>query len=186
MDMNPQAMSIEGVESVASGGIEAQLEAFHPASFGWALACCGFDRQEAEDVLQTAYLKAIEGRARFNGHSSTRTWFFSVVRLTAIEQRRYRTVRRLALLRWIQGAPAPGSSPTPEDVSGGEEKQRRLRACLARLSPRQRELLHLVFYQELTIEDAAQVLGLSVGSARTHYERGKAQLRKLLAEDGSR
>ena len=177
MDMNPQAMSIDGVEDVASSGIEAQLEAFHPASFGWALACCGFDRQEAEDVLQTAYLKAIDGRARFNGHSSTRTWFFSVVRLTAIEQRRYRTVRRLALLRWIQGAPVPRSFPTPEDVSGGEEEQRRLRACLGRLSPRQRELLHLVFYQELTIEDAAHVLGISVGSARTHYERGKAQLR---------
>ena len=183
MDMNPQAIPIEGVESMAGSGIETQLEAIHRASFGWALACCGYDRQEAEDVLQTAYLKAIEGRARFNGHSSTRTWFFAVVRLTAIEQRRYRTVRRLALLRWVQGSPTPHAAPTPEDVSGGEEKLQRLRACLARLSARQRELLHLVFYQELSIEDAAHVLGISVGSARTHYERGKAQLRKRLAED---
>ena len=48
-------------------------------------------------MLQTSYLKAIEGRARFNGHSSTRTWFFGVVRKTALERRRHRAVRVLAL-----------------------------------------------------------------------------------------
>ena len=46
-------------------------------------------------------------------------------------------------------------------------------------------MLHLVFYQDLTIADAAEILGVSVGSARTHYERGKAQLRRLLGENGN-
>ena len=137
-------------------------------------------------MLQTAYVKAIEGRARFNGHSSPRTWFFAVIKLTAVERRRYRAVRHLALSRWFRGQPAPDAVPTPEAASGEAEEQRRLRESLTRLSSRQRDLLHLVFYQELTIEDAAQVLGISIGSARTHYERGKAQLRKLLAEDEAR
>jgi len=180
-------MSIdESARTVPGAAIERELESFHPASFGWALACCRFNRQEAEDVLQTAYLKAIEGRARFNGHSSTRTWFFAVVKLTAVERRRYRAVRQLALSRWFRGAPAPDPVPTPEAVSGDAEEQRRLRESLTRLSTRQRDLLHLVFYQELTIEEAAHVLGISVGSARTHYERGKAQLRRLLAEGDDR
>jgi RNA polymerase sigma-70 factor (ECF subfamily) len=54
---------------------------------------------------------------------------------------------------------------------------------LSRLSRRQRELLHLVFYQELTVEQAAEVLRIPVGTARTHYERGKSRLRGLLAEE---
>lgn len=41
---------------------EQRLEELHPASFGWAVQCCGGDRQEAEDVLQTTYLKVLDGR----------------------------------------------------------------------------------------------------------------------------
>ena len=58
-------------------------------------------------------------------------------------------------------------------------------AALQQLSTRQREVLHLVFYENLTIAEAADVLGVSLGSARVHYERGKAQLRRILGEDGN-
>jgi RNA polymerase sigma-70 factor (ECF subfamily) len=167
-------------------GLEHELEGFHPASYGWALACCGWNRQEAEDVLQASYLKAIDGRARFNGHSSTRTWFFSVVRMTALERRRYAAVRNLAMGRWRRTVPQALPVPTPEGLTGLAERHELLRTTLVRLSRRQREVLHLVFYQDLTIEESAHVLKISVGSARTHYERGKSRLRKLLTEETDR
>ncbi|HEX6836121.1 MAG TPA: sigma factor, partial [Polyangia bacterium] len=63
----------------------SELAELHPASFAWALTCCGFDRQEAEDVLQTAYLKILDGRARFDGRSTFKTWLFAVVRHTAAD-----------------------------------------------------------------------------------------------------
>lgn len=56
-------------------------------------------------------------------------------------------------------------------------------AALRTPSARQREVLHLVFYQGLTIADAARVLGVSIGTARTHYERAKRQLRRLLGQE---
>ncbi len=163
---------------------ERELEAFHPDSFGWALTCCRFDRDEAEEVLQASYLKAIDGRARFNGHSSMRTWFFGVVKRTAAEQRRRRAVRDVALLRWLRKRPAGHPVPTPEGLSDEAETRKRLKDLLSRLSTRQRELLHLVFYQEVTIEEAAGILQIAVGTARRHYERGKQRLRTLLAKQG--
>jgi RNA polymerase sigma-70 factor (ECF subfamily) len=180
-------MATEAIPRVELGDVdlEQELRSFHPSSFGWALACCRWDRDEAEEVLQTAYLRALGGRARFNGHSSARTWFFGVVRRTAAEARRRRVVRGLALRRWWQRLPASEPPPSPEAVSSETEARRRVRSLLAALSPRQREVLHLVFYQELTIEEAAGVLHLTVGSARTHYERGKARLRALLEGAGA-
>lgn len=168
-------------------GIEGDLERMHEANFGWALACCRWDRQEAEDVLQTSYLKAIEGRARFNGHSSVRTWFFGVVKHTASERRRRRLVRTLALGRWLERNPQtrPAPVPSPELLTSETQAHERLRYLLGHLSARQRELLHLVFYQELTLEEAADVLHISVGAARRHYARGKERLRAWLSGVGA-
>lgn len=164
--------------------VEQDLESFHESSFGWALACCRWNRADAEEALQAAYLKAIGGKARFNGHASVKTWFFGVVKRTALEQRRSRITRDIALGRWVRRGTADENAPTPEQLSSEAQQQRRLRAMLASLSRRQRELLQLVFYHDLTVEEAGDALHLSVGTARKHYERGKANLRKLMSDTG--
>lgn len=160
--------------------LELQLSELHPFSYGWALGCCRGDRGEAEDVLQVAYLKVLEGRARFDGASSFKTWLFAVIRRTAGERRRRTWLRALALDRWLAARGAEPAHPDPEQGACRAEADGRLRAALGALPPRQRELVHLVFYQDLTLEEAARVSGISVGSARTHYHRAKARLRQLL------
>lgn len=157
--------------------IEADLATLHVAAYGWALTCCAGDEAEAEDVVQEAYLRLLGGRARFEGRSEFRTFVFGVVRRVAGERAR-RNARRRALLKLFR-ADVPGA--TPVSAATGEEAGR-VRDALAQVSPRQRELLHLVFYEGLTIEKAADVIGVSLGTARTHYERGKVRLRELLGE----
>jgi RNA polymerase sigma-70 factor (ECF subfamily) len=127
--------------------------------------------------LQKSYLKVLEGKARFGGRSSFRTWFFGVIRRTAYEHGRQRKVR------W---APLSGREPSPhrsaDDRIEDLERATVLSDALARISARQREVLHLVFYEGMTIEQAASVVGVSVGTARRHYERGKARLSAELAK----
>jgi RNA polymerase sigma-70 factor (ECF subfamily) len=159
-----------------------RLEEIHPATAGWALSCCRWDREEAEEVLQMTYLKVLDGHARFDDRSSFKTWLFGVVRRTAAERRRSRWVRALAGLRWQDGRSSPPPVPTPESLLAAGETSRSLRAALETLPARQRQVLHLVFYQDLTIAGAAHVLGISLGSARTHYQRGKAALHGRLAQ----
>jgi RNA polymerase sigma factor (sigma-70 family) len=132
---------------------------------------------EAEDVLQASYLKVLDGRARFDGRSSLKTWLFGVIRRTAAEQRRRHFLRRR--VHESHAADAPTVTDGGATDPGGADVME-LVAALASLAPRQRAVLHLVFYQGMTIADAATVMGVSVGTARTHYERGKHQLRSRL------
>jgi RNA polymerase sigma-70 factor (ECF subfamily) len=161
--------------------LKHELECLHSAAFGWALACCAGDRGAAEDALQTSYLKILDGRARFDGRANFRTWVFAVVRRTAAEEWRRAALRRLLPLRALDGAAAPRGDPGAALVRS--ETTRQLLVALALLPRRQREVLHLVFYQDLTIAEAAEVLGVSLGTARTHYERAKTALRTRLEED---
>lgn len=164
--------------------LDDELARHHRAAFGWALACCRWDRTAAEDVLQTACLKVVDGRARFAEQAEFRTFLFGVIRRTASEERRRRALRATLSLGVLGREHAmPSVSQAGLAAMLQDETARALVAALDQLSARQREVLHLVFYQDLTIAAAADVLGVSVGSARVHYERGKAQLRRLLGDE---
>ena len=153
----------------------------HAASFCWALWCCGHRREEAEEILQTTYLKVLDGTATFGERSSLRTWFFGVIRRTAAEQRRRQWLRRQLFDQWLVSKPSTPCAPDPEVLASESESNRNLLRAVAELSTRQREVLHLVFYQDLTVEDASRVMNISLGTARTHFERGKRHLREILA-----
>lgn len=164
---------------------DSDLEHLHPDSWGWALACCARNRELAEDVLQSAYLKILSGRARYDGRASFKTWVFGVIRLTAMEEMRRHNVRSMeSFADDLDDCVDP--SPIADAVAESSEQSATLIAALATLSARQREVLHLVFYHDMTIEEAATIMNVSIGSARTHYERGKRALAKHLTRASGR
>ncbi len=173
-------VSADRHERVDGVKLAHELEALHPRCFGWALACCDWNVDDAADTLQAAYLKILDGGAKFEGRSQLSTFVYGVVRRTAGERRRGRA-RRLRLLtnhfaRRLDEQPSDFLPRLPGEVL-------RLRRALQGLPERQREVLHLVFYADLSIREAAEVMRVSIGTARTHYERGKQKLRDRLEEE---
>lgn len=164
-----------------SAELETRLRELHEASFGWACSCCGWNEADAEDVLQNAYVKVISGRARYDGRSAFRTWLFGVIRLTALERLRRSRRHESGKERLAQAARHEGAGIVePEDPALVAERSTLLREALETLPERQREILHLVFYEDMTIREAADVMEVSIGSARVHYDRAKKKLRALL------
>jgi RNA polymerase sigma-70 factor (ECF subfamily) len=166
--------------------VEGRLAELHVASFGWACSCCGWNETEAEEVLQTVYVKVLSGRARYDGRSAFRTWLFGVIRNTAREHARAMRSHEKRLERVAVDVDVhPSAGEQPDAVVEREERAERLKSALDELPDRQREVLQLVFYQDLTIKEAADVMQVSIGSARVHYDRGKKRLRKVLEASGT-
>lgn len=162
--------------------VRRHLGELHPQSAAWALSCSGYDRDRAADVLQMSYLKVLDGRALYGGRSTLQTWFFSVIRKTAASDRRRRTLHRL--LR-VGAEPAGAKSKTPLETLEASRRRVEVQKALRTLSRRQREVLELVFYHDLSLSEAAEVMAVSVGSARTHYHRGKRELARKLPHHGA-
>ena len=160
--------------------LRTQLEHLHPDSYGWALGCCARNHDEAEEVLQIVYLKILEGRARFDGRATLKTWLFSVIRHTAIDEWRRRAIRRLTLMNHGEPGARLAREERADEAIERSQIQAICRRALDALPRRQREVLQLVFYHDLNLQEAADVMDVSLGSARTHYDRGKKRLRHAM------
>lgn len=153
--------------------LEEFIKSHHRESFLWARQCCDFDSQLAEDVLQQSYLKVLEGKAKFHEQSSPKTWLFSVIRFTALEWLR-KNHKEIPLRSDFDLEEA---EHIPEAATHEE--------LIQRLPDRQKEILLLVFYHQMTLEKAATVMEVSLGTARTHYDRGKKKLKELILKKQS-
>lgn len=149
--------------------LENILKKHHRDAYLWARQCCSFDDDLAKDTLQNVYLKILEGKAKFKEKSSVKTWLFAVIRYTAIDQKN--TDRNTQPLEVI---------PEIEDLPLAMEEEVNYKQLIQLLSPMQKEVILMVFYHEMTLEQSAEVLQLSIGTVRTHYDRGKKRLKQLI------
>src|SRR5436309_4892001 len=120
-------------------GIRDTLTALHPASFAWASVCCRGNRDLAEDVLQSVYLRVLDRQTQYDGRSSFRTWLFAVVRNTARSRLRqwwWSRVVRLDFESLGELRAAPEDSAEAKFEQGDEAAA--LRTALRRLPERQR------------------------------------------------
>ena len=131
----------EGQPQIESGSLRERLERHHFDALGWSLACCNHDKDLAHDVLHEAYVRVLDGRARYRAESSFKTWLFGVIRLVALEVRR-RDERRSA-----ENSADPDVVP-PMDLASGSLEQvelvARLNEALTGLSGRQREVMQVM------------------------------------------
>ena len=170
-------MTDDGLEN--NPGISRQaLAALHEGAFGWALSLTGYDAQAAEDVMQEAYLALLEGKARFDGDASLKTWFYAVIRNVA--RRHKRRLRTESERLTFMGDSEPVDSTPMEE--GPLIPSPALRKAILALPDRQRQVLELIIDAEFTVEEAGRVLGVSTGSARTHYHRAKQAIRRALED----
>lgn len=152
------------------------LEAIHSRVFGWALSRCNFDHAVAEDLMQQAYVELLSGNARFDNKSSLQTFVFGVVQNLARSRLR-RLASRLRLVRHNDYMRAVTATDATEVDASSD-----VWVAVQQLPARQRDIVELIFCRDLTIAEASAVMGVSIGTGRTHYDRAKKALKLRLQE----
>ncbi len=135
------------------------------------------DQQVAEELLQDTLVAAWRSAGSFQGRSSVRTWLFGIARRQAHNTLRQR-LPSLADESELGGLAA--ADPEPEDAVLIDARREALAAHIERLAPLHREVLALIFFHELSYEEAAQVLEVPVGTVKSRLSNAKRALRGLL------
>ncbi len=127
--------------------------------------------------MQEAYVAVLSGAARFDNKSSLKTFLFGVVQNLARSRFRQIATRMRLVTTYAAGAEDDGLHAGPAD----DREIRQVWRAVEALPARQRDVTELVFCRDMTIEEAAEVMGVSVGTGRVHYDRAKKALADKLS-----
>ncbi len=137
------------------------------------------NHEDASDLAQEAFLRAWKAIGRFRGQSSFSTWLYRIAVNACLNHRALRRPPMRELPESLAD-PAPGAQVHVEL----DDEARRVRQAVSRLPQKQRAALILKVYRELTHEEVAEILGTSVGTAKSNLFHALGNMRRLLAERG--
>ena len=134
------------------------------------------DRAAAEDVTAAAFERAYRKQRSYKAaRGSERAWLYGIARNAALDELRRR--KRAAALA---AEPADVEATAPDDAAEAALRRAAVRAALAELGARERELIALKFHAGLDNSEIAAVLGVSVSNAGTQLHRAMTKLREAV------
>lgn len=168
------------VEALRAGDPQAPrllIERFQGLIFGLCLRMMGH-RQDAEDVMQEAFLRALRGVGGFDGERPLQPWLLGIAAnrcRTALARRS----RRPGLAEMIETHVdhRPGLAD-PDDLAGELERG------LQRLRPEYRLVFALYHEQGLPYEEIAGSIGRPIGTVKTWLHRARAEMAEYLSRRG--
>jgi RNA polymerase sigma-70 factor (ECF subfamily) len=139
------------------------------------------DASTAEDLVSQVFLDVWRTAGQFEGRSQVSTWLLSIARfkaLTALRQRQHEDIEQQDVMEIADGA------DTPEMALDRSRTNDILRACVAQLSDAHREIITLVYYHEMSVEQAGRFIGIPSSTVKTRMFYARKQLAELLKRRG--
>lgn len=160
------------------------FDAFAEAVCNHAFRLVG-NRAAAEDVMAATFLQAWRTHTRIDAEGgSLGPWLLGIATNVARNHNRSARRRRMLVARLATYAPEP-SADIAEDVAwrlGGDARAAATRDALARLRLPERQVLALCVWSGLSYEQAAEALGIPVGTVRSRLSRARTKMQRYLAE----
>lgn len=132
------------------------------------------NRADAEDVYQEVFFKFFLTNPPIQGEEHLKAWLIRATIHTSVN------LLRSAWRRRFQ--PMPDRYDAPQPDGAGPEENQSVRDALCRLPRSQRVALHLYYYEQLSAEEIARILGEKSSTVRSRIKRGREKLKSLLLQ----
>lgn len=139
------------------------------------------ERVLAEEIVQDTMLAVWRGAGSFRGESSVRSWVIAIARRQTRDRLRR---QRLRVVDDAFLADRPGSEPGPEATALDRAELADVTAAIRVLAPAHREVLGLVFGSGLSLQEAAGVLEIPIGTVKSRLSAARTALSRILDEKG--
>lgn len=146
------------------------------------------DAEEARDAAQETFLKVYKGLSGFRAESGLKTWIYRIAINQAMNQQRWWRRRHrdetisLDISRGESdttlGSSLPGKSISPEAQAIASERERSIMKALGEIKQEYRVALILREIEELSYEEIAETLSVSIGTVKSRIARGREELRR--------
>ncbi|RAJ39979.1 RNA polymerase sigma-70 factor (ECF subfamily) [Kitasatospora sp. SolWspMP-SS2h] len=174
------------VEAARSGDPQAWTEVYrhyHPAVFGFLMRRTSGDRPLAEDLAQDTFVKALTGIEKFQwSGTDLGAWLLTIARNTFLDHRKRRSTSRESP---TGDAVDRDCGTRVEDVIIARMEAERLWAAMGLLNSRQRSVIAMRYWEELSSQEIATRVGLRTGAVKTLAYRARTNLRRSLTPYGT-
>jgi len=182
------AQDIAWMETIKRGGdeamaaFEALVEAHHVPVVNLVAKMLGGDVSEAEDIAQQVFIRVWNSAARYEPGARFTTWLYTIVRNLVFNECRRRKRHPVVPLEGDEnGLNLPDSrGKTPEKHLLDEEMHAAIEKAIASLPEMQRMAIVLRRYQDVSYEEMARILDVSVPSVKSLLFRARTELRERL------
>lgn len=152
------------------------------------------NRQDAEEVTQDTFVKAHKGLEKFRGDAAFSTWLFQIATNLAHNKYWYWWRRKAHLSFSLEHQLTtdgeftledvlPSTSRNPQELAITDEFVERVRASMKHLNAKHREILTLRNIQELSYEEIATRLNITIGTVKSRIARARENLREKVGEN---
>lgn len=144
------------------------------------------NRDDVEDIAQEVFIRVYRSLPKFKFNSSFFSWIYRITMNLCIDEIRKRKIRRVLSLDFLTEDALEKSRksfdiPTPSDSILSEEKKEMVRTAMLHLSREHREILTLREYQDLSYDEIAEILDLTLQAVKSRIFRARSEIRKLLS-----
>lgn len=141
------------------------------------------NREEAEDLVQETYAKALKGFSSFRPGTNFRAWMYRILRNNFLTSRTgLRATKTVPLESEDNTVPVPSAPDTPESILIERCDQQLVQTALTELPVNFREILLLCEVEEMSYQEIAETLSIPIGTVMSRLSRARQALRQLLKQ----